>query len=150
MFPLVLASLCGCGTSKPLLSPALVQQGVSAAVSYGVAKYPATVPYIRAAEPVICSASEGTNLAPAEVIAAVNEAGVLKTPESVFILNSALLLYEGVYNSLGVDVLNDYELLRNYLHATCLGIGQGLPSPNLAMPMGAVYRARSWPQAKWP
>lgn len=143
--------VCGCSTTKPLISPALLQQGVSSAVAFGTAKYPSAVPFVRAAEPVICSASEGTNLAPAVVVAAIQEANVLQTAESVFIVNSALLLYEGVYNAFGADAVNNSAQLKEYLHATCLGIGQGIiaiqPGP-LRMP--PPPRPPGWPQVGWP
>lgn len=135
--------LCGCASNKPILSPALVQAGVSAAVGYGAAKYPQAVPYVRAAEPVICAASESTNLAPAEVVLAIQQAGVLKTPESVLIVNSALLLYSGIYNAFGADAVNQNELLQAYLKATCYGIGQGLPVNPAEAPSNA-----NWPQVK--
>lgn len=139
---LCLVLLCGCA-NKPLLSPALVQAGVAAAVSYGVSKKPEAIPFVRAVEPVICSASESTNLAPAEVVLAIQQSGALKTPESVLIVNSALLLYSGIYNSFGADAVNQNALLQAYLHATCVGIGQGLP-PN---PPGPGTHS-SWPQIK--
>jgi len=137
--------LCGCSATKPLISPSLVQQGVRASVSYGVAKYPSALPFVRASEPIICAASEGTNLAPAQVVAAIQQADILKTPESVFIVNSALLLYEGIYNAYGSNAVNNAAMLRDYLHATCLGIGQGLqPGGVVAAPLLQL----NWPQVK--
>lgn len=139
--------LCGCSATKPLMSPALLQQGVSSAVAFGTAKYPTALPFVRAAEPIICSASEGTNLSPAVVVAAIQQANVLQTPESVFIVNSALLLYEGVYNAFGADAVNNSAQLKEYLHATCLGIGQGIVAIR-AGPMALPPRPSGWPQVQ--
>ena len=137
--------LSGCSSSRPLLSPAMLQSGVKSVVTYGVAKYPTAIPYVRAVEPIVCSAAAGTNLAPAEVVEAISAAGVLQTPESVFIINSALLLYQGIYNAFGADAVNQSVLLREYLNATCVGIGQGLP------PDAVVAAGRSqWPMVAWP
>ena len=137
--------LSGCSSTRPILSPAMLQAGVQSAVTFGVSKYPDAIPYVRAVEPIVCAASEGTNLAPAEVVAAIQDADVLKTAESVFIVNSALLLYQGIYNAYGADAVNQSESLRAYLHATCIGIGQGLPP-------GAVVAAgrTQWPMVRWP
>lgn len=119
--------LCGCSTTRPLLTPAMMQEGVRTAVTYGLDKYPNATVYVRAAEPIICSASEGTNLAPAQIVSELQEADVLRTPEALLIVNSALLLYEGVYNAYGADAVNNSAVLQPYLHAVCLGIGQGQP-----------------------
>lgn len=141
--------ICGCAGTRPLITPGMLQQGVGSAVAYGVHKYPGARPFVSAAQPIICSASEGTNLAPAEVVAALEDANVLRTPESVFIVNSALLLYEGIYNAFGADAVDNSEQLRSYLHATCLGIGlgigEGVPTDIMASPQRA-----NWPQVKWP
>lgn len=119
---------CGCSTITGKLTPPVVQQGVATGVSYSTAKYPTAIPYVRAAGEVICSAANGTNLSPAAVVAAVesSNATFLKTPEGVLILNSALTLYIGVWESYGAEAVNNAPVLKTYLQATCDGINQGL------------------------
>lgn len=138
--------LSGCKTSSgPIISPRLLQFGVQSAVTFGVAKYPEARPFVKAAEPIICAAAEGTNLAPAQVIEALGMADVLKNPESVFIVNTAMLLYQGIWNAYGTEAVNNSESLQAYLHATCLGIRLGLQPDQVV----AATRAQ-WPMVRWP
>lgn len=149
---LILAPLClalvGC-SSVGKLTPALVQQGVATGVSYGVVKYPTAIPYLKVAGAVICSAANGTNLAPAEVIAAVeaSNAGALKTPEAVLILNGALTLYVGIWESYGADALSEHAKLQLYLQATCSGIHDGLPEGSRRR---VIDPRLNWPLVAWP
>lgn len=138
----LLALVAGC-SSVGKITPALVQQGAATAVSYGVEKYPTAIPYIKVAGAVICSAANGTNISPAEVVAAVeaSNAGALKTPESVLILNGALLLYTGLWESYGADAVTEHEKLQLYLQATCNGIHDGLPDAA----RGRAPEPRNWP-----
>lgn len=139
-------ALVGCKTASPILTPALVQSGVSASVMYGVAKYPQARSYLRAVEPIICAVSESTNLAPAEVVAAIEESGALKTPEAVMILNTSLLLYSAAYNALGADAaIKNAPLLQEYLHSVCLGLGQGLAT-STTLKANRV----TWPTVRYP
>lgn len=132
----------GC-TSTNRISPATVHQGVAAGVAYSSAKYTNAVPYLRMAVPVICAAANGTNLAPAEVVKAIEGANIsLKTPEAVLILNAALMFYTGIWDSYGEDALNKAPELRPYLEATCSGITAGLPS--------IIGLMRAAPDGKWP
>jgi len=142
LIPLLALLLTGCKTSSPLISPTLVQQGVATGVSYSVARYTNAVPYLRAADTIICSAANSTNIAPAQIVAAIEAAGLTKTPESVLILNSALLLYIGVWQSYGNDAVNNVPTLKLYLQATCNGIQQGL--------VGVVGATRGVPDKNWP
>jgi len=116
------------GCSTMVLTPGSVKQGVATGVSYSVVKYPDAVPYLKAAEPVICSAAHGTNLAPAQVVAALqnSNADQLKTPEGVMILNTALALYVGLWEKYGTKAVTKSDKLRSYLEATCGGIHDGL------------------------
>ncbi len=137
---LALALVAGCKTgSNQIISPALVQAGVATGVSYGVVKYPTAIPYLRAADSIICSAANGTNIAPSEIVAAIEAAGLTKTPESVLILNGALTLYIGVWQSYGADAVNNVPTIKLYLQATCNGITDGL---------GGARSVRN--EAKWP
>lgn len=150
----------GCASSPVKITPALVQQGVATGVAYSTAKYPQAVPYLKAADLVICSASEGTNLAPSEVVAAIesSDAAALKTPEAVLILNTALTLYTGVWDAYGADALNNQPDLKLYLQATCAGISDGLPPISLPTPITPMMAKRivdsrgnpNWPHVKMP
>lgn len=145
--------LSGCKSGPGILSPSLVQQGVATGVSYSSAKYPQAVPFLRAAADVICSAANGTNLAPADVVAAIESSpstAALKTPEGTLIINSALMLYIGVWNSYGSNALASAPQIQPYLKATCDGTTEGLPSPNLGvMRLQAARGAiEKWPLVK--
>lgn len=141
----------GCSSLK--ITPQIVEQSVSTGVKYSVAKYPNSIPYLRAAAPVICSAAYQTNLIPALVIEAIqnSEAEKLKTPEAVLILNSAMLLYIGLWNSYGDDALTKAPMFRLYLQATCEGIQGGLPAP-LSIPelLQEYPGKRDWPKVRFP
>lgn len=139
----------GCSSIK--ISPSTVQQGVATGVSYSVIKYPQVVPYLRAADDLICSAANGTNISPAQVIAAIERApsaAVLKTPEGVLILNAALTLYVGVWESYGVNAVNNAPTLQLYLKATCSGIAEGLPSASGNLTARRVSET-GWPLVKF-
>lgn len=147
LFPVLIVAVLIVGCTGPrAISPAIVQQGVAMSVGYSALKYPTAVPYLRAATPVICSAANSSNLAPAQVIAAVESSGAssVKTPEGVLILNTALLLYIGVWQSYGEDALNNSPQLRLYLQATCDGMTAGLPQPAGAA-KALQAPAKSWP-----
>lgn len=127
------------------MSPLVVQQGVAAGVAYSAVKYPTAVPYLKAATPVVCAASEGNALSPEEVVAAIENTPLvtqLKTPEGVLILNGALVLYTGVWEGYGKDAVANSDSLREYLKATCLGMEQGLSFSTLS--------ARNQPTVTWP
>lgn len=128
ILPLAGLLATGCTAVTGKLTPSVVQQGTSAGVSYSTAKYPTAIPYVRAAGEVICSAANGTNISPAVIVAAVenSNAAFLKTPEGVLILNSALTLYIGVWESYGAEAVDNAPALKTYLQATCNGIQQGL------------------------
>lgn len=136
------------------VSPAVVQQGVASGVSYSSAKFPTAVPYLLAAGDVICSEANGTNLAPADVIAAIesSNASQFKTPEAVLILNSALTLYIGIWDSYGSNALANATTLQPYLKATCDGINQGLPPQGgkLMLHKGQQAPSPNWPMIKLP
>lgn len=143
---LTLALLTGCSSVK--ISPAIVHQGVSAGVSYSVTKYPNAVPYLRAAAPVICSAANSTNLSPNEVVSAIESSGAsaFKTPEGVLILNTALTIYIGLWNSYGDTALNNAPQFRLYLLATCNGLNDGLASRSGV----ASSPSATWPRVTFP
>jgi hypothetical protein len=103
---IILPLLAGCSTTS-VISPAVVQQGVATGVSYGVLKYPQAVPELRIASEVICSAANSTNLSPAVVVSAVQAADPNLTPETTLIINGALVLYIGIWDSYGAKALDN-------------------------------------------
>jgi hypothetical protein len=136
-------ALCGCASAK--LDPSIVRLGVSTSVQVATLKYPTAVPYLRAATPVICESATGTNISPTEVILAIEKssANLVKTPEGVLILNGALVLYTGIWNSYGANTVANNATLRTFLGATCLGMQDGL-----GMAVETLKIAPAYP--KWP
>lgn len=150
----LLATITGCTGPNSQISPALVQQGVLTGVQYSVAKYPQAVPYLRVAGDIVCSMAAGENLSPTNVVAVIEAsplAAKLKTPEGTLILNGALTLYIGVWDSLvGTNAAPDISAAVPYLQATCAGIGGGLP-PLTMQSKRAVPAARvDWPLIRFP
>lgn len=137
----------GCSSVTNQITPAVVQQGVATGVSYAVAKYPTAIPYLEAAAPIICSAANGTNLNPAQVVAAIESspAAALKTPEAVLILNGALTLYIAVWDSYGSNALASSTAIQPYLAATCAGIDEALPASTNAPAMKVAPLVYIWP-----
>ena len=117
------------GCKSPLATRELVKISVSTGVSLAVAKDPDIVPYLKASAPVVCSAANNTNLAPAEVIAALeaSDAAKLKTKEGIIAMNFALSLYTSLYAMYGDDIANK-PMLQAWLLGTCDGIMLGLPA----------------------
>ena len=138
------AIVTGCTGPNSQISPALVQQGVFTLTAYAVAKEPASVPYLKAAAPLICAAASGTNgLSPEAVVAAIEAsplASQLKTPEATLALNGALMLYIGIWDSYGTNV--DLTAMQPYLLATCLGLSAALPPSPASL--------KSAPRVSWP
>lgn len=139
------AGLVGCGTTGSQIGPPMVRLGVSTGTSYALLKHPQALPAVRASADVICSQAAGTNLAPVNVVAAVN-AYTEQTPESVLIVNSALGLYTLVWNGYGADAVKKTPELQKYLQATCDGLNDALASP--PTPSGVVRNAP--PNPAWP
>lgn len=127
LFGLCLSLLTGCTSINPILSTQLLRSGVATGVSYGVSRYPQSVPGVRVVTEVVCAAAASTNISPANVIAAIQSSGVELTPETTLIVNGALLLYTGVWNAYGENAVNN-PALKPYLQATCDGMKDGLPS----------------------
>lgn len=146
---LMAAVVATAGCSSVQLSPSVVQVGVSTGVRYSVAKYPESIPYLKAVTPIVCSAAYATNLAPEQVIAAIESspASALKTPEATLILNSALTLYVGIWASYAQEPVFNAPLLREYLLATCNGLqdGIGLPSE-----VRTAAPTTPWPRVRFP
>lgn len=126
----------GCQTG-PKLSPALVSVAVSTGVSLGVDKYPQTIPFIRAATPVVCAAANSTNIEPAQVVAALESSGVIDKTNTTarLILNGALAVYITVFDNFGENWVNSKPELQSYLKAVCDGLTTGVPPAGLMAPL---------------
>lgn len=116
----------GCGTTGKMLTPALVQIAVQTGTAYGIQKDTNSVPYLRAAAPIICSAAGSSTLDPAAVVLALENstAAQLKTPEGVIIINGALAVYEAVYDAYGTNI--QASVVQPYLQAVCNGLNGAL------------------------
>lgn len=116
----------GCGTTGKTLAPAVVRIAVQTGTTYGIMKDTNTVPYLKAAAPVICSAAGSSTLDPQQVVMALesSNAAQLKTPEAVIIINGALALYQAVYDSYGTNV--QASVVQPYLQAVCDGLNGAL------------------------
>lgn len=146
-------ALATTGCKNHQMNASLVRTGVAAGVSYSAVAYPQAVPYLRMSSVVICSQASGTNLSPAEVVAAIEaspEADAIKTPEGVIILNGALTLYNGLWESYGADAIANAPTFQLYLKATCDGIHDGLlmNTPTLQA-RAARTQFASWPLVKF-
>lgn len=126
--PLLLGFLMLTGCKSPTVTKGVVRTTVATGVGFGVLKSPTAIPYLRASAPVVCSAAHGTNIAPVEVIAALegSDARFLKTPEGTLIMNGALSLYMTLFDEYGASIKN-LPLLQSYLEGVCEGINLGLP-----------------------
>jgi len=136
--------LVGCGTTGTQIGPPMVRLGVSTGASYGLLKHPQALPAVKASADIICSQAAGTNLAPANVVAAINTY-TEQTPESVLIVNSALSLYTLVWNGYGAEAVKNTPALQTYLQATCDGLQDALAS----QPTSGVTR-NAPPNPAWP
>jgi hypothetical protein len=131
-----LAAGCSTTGSNPGVTKAIVTTTVATAVALGVEKSPESVPYLRAAAPIICSAAAGTNLSPVAVITALENspATQFKTVQATIIINGALSLYTVLYEQYGADYVKNHAQLQSWLQGTCDGLLLGLPLSGLAQP----------------
>lgn len=138
----------GCSNTSPKMTKGLYVATVSSGVAIGVDRYPKAVPYLRVAEPIICAAGNGTNVTPAEIVAALQNspaANAVATPEGKLILNGALILYISLFDSYGTDWVNEQEQLKLYLGYTCEALALGLPPTNQNAHVASVLQARKLP-----
>jgi len=121
------ALLTGCATQNAPMTAAIVRATVSTGALFGIEQDPQVVPYLQAATPVICDAAGQGKVNPADVVKALQSAGVdqLKTPAGVAIVNSSLAIYEAVYATYGSDVKT--SVVQPYLEGVCLGLRDALP-----------------------
>lgn len=119
-------TLTGCKTNDNAnVGPALLRLGVSTAAGYSLLKHPEAVAGVSVGASIICAAANGTNISPAQVVAALNAYGEL-TPEAVFVLNAAIGAYTLAFNGLS-DTNN--ATANPYLVATCGGLQDALLIP---------------------
>lgn len=120
-------AVTGCSTPNTV-GPAVVQIAVQTGAAYGMQQDTNTIPYIRAATPVICNAAGSGTLDPAAVVAALqsSNADALKTPAAIIIINGALALYEAVYAQYGTNI--QASVVQPYLQAVCSGLTAALPT----------------------
>lgn len=139
-----LSLLLAAGCRSPGLTKSMVQTAVSTGVGFGVIKEPRAIPYLRAAVPVVCSAAAGTNLSPAQIVAALEKSSAegLKTPEAVIIMNGVIGIYTAIFEAYGADI-KDRPYLKAALEGTCEGMKLGLPTEAQSVKPGAVTKAFS-------
>lgn len=148
---IALLAVTGCGTVKSVVTPAVVQSGVSTGVRFGVSKYPTAIPAVRIATEVICSAANGTNVSPAEIVAAIEKSSFenLKTPEAIFITQGIVNAYTIVWNSFASDAVSQSEALP-YLQAVCNGGRDGLSGLGAAATGARSFgKPMHWPQLRF-
>lgn len=135
-----LALLFTVGCKSPALTKGFVRTSVATGVGLQVLHEPKAIPYLRAAAPVVCSAAHGTNISPAEVVAALeaSDASKLETPEARLIINGALSLYMTAFEEYGDD-LQSRPLIVAILEGTCEGILLGLPPPTSISKANVLY-----------
>lgn len=141
LIPLLAVALCaglltGCKSTPLPMQKALYVTTVSTGVALGVDKYPTALPFLRVAEPIICAAGNGTNVTPAEIVAALTNspaANAVATREGQAIMNGVIAIYIGVFESYGADYVAHHEQLSNYLKWTCEAVGLGLPPTNITV-----------------
>lgn len=139
---LALTFAVGCSS----ITPSVVRLGVGTGVAYGVQKYPEALPEVKIAAEVICSAAHGTDISPTNIVAAIRLADPNISTDATLIVNGALVLYIGVWNSYGASAVNNNPKIRPYLEATCDGL-----TDVLATAGRRSFRMRSpkdWPLVK--
>jgi hypothetical protein len=108
---------------NPLLTPAALTTEVSQGIQVGLDVCPAAAPDVALARDMICTAASITNTDPAAIVAWLQGAGITNS-NSKLIVDSALLVYEGVWTIIGTNTTDQIE---PYLTALCAGFTAGLP-----------------------
>lgn len=143
-----LVLVTGCANRKPFVTPAVVKDGSSIAISAGVQKFPEAKPYVVAAIDVICAQAAGTNLSPASIVAALDASPIAaqaKTANGVIVVNSLIFVYNFAWNSFASEAVANSSA-RPYLQAVCDGGHEGLAVRGVRSP-AAVNK---WPQLRHP
>ena len=116
--------LAGCA-SNPAITHAAFTQAVTLGEQIGLETHPEATPYVRAAVPVVCSVANGTNVSPAEIVSALEKAGVTNVTAKI-IINGSLALFNVAVSGL---ITNQTEV-RLYAQDLCNGMQAGLPLGN--------------------
>ena len=126
--------LSGCGTTGQNVIPfPLVTSVVASGVSDAILIDPSSKPLLDIAGGVICEQSKGTNVNAADLVSKLESAGVLSASNkvAVAVVNNALFIYDGVFQTYGLSVSNT-PVLQGYLGAICSGFQQGEPQNVMA------------------
>ena len=122
-FAASLLALTGCGTIKPLLTPAALQGEISTGVALGLDVSPQSAKDVALARDVICASAQSTNVSPASIVADMAQLGVTNTTSKV-IINGGFFLFEDVLSMLGTNAT--LATIEPYLVSTCNGFTDGL------------------------
>lgn len=118
--------LAGCTSqNQGPMSHAAFTAAVTLGEQIGLETHPEAVPYVRAAVPVVCAVANGTNVSPAEIVAALEKANVTNATAKL-IINGSLSLLNIVVAGVGT---NETEI-RLYGKDLCNGMQAGLPTEN--------------------
>lgn len=124
-FALALAGCATTPTPPPDPGPLVLEVAVQAAVTYGTEKHPDAIPYLKAADAVVCKSAASGTLNPQDVIAAIesNVPGALATPDAKLIFNAAFVFYDAAFAQYSAS-----KDMRPYLQAVCQGMALALPA----------------------
>jgi hypothetical protein len=127
----LLLILTGCGTTaNPALGPAALQASVTLGTEIATDRHPELVPQFRLAGTAACAVADGTNIAPAEMVSAMDKAGITNLLARD-IMNGFLATYNVAYVYVGTN----FDRFRPYSRALCDGIRMGLPPEGPPQPM---------------
>lgn len=104
-----------------------MQLAVTIGASYGMDQYPQSVPYVKAATPLICQMAGAGVASPAEIVSDLQSASASwpKSPQGVAVINGALAIYEAVYAQYnGSDIKKD---MQPYMAGLCAGLQGAIP-----------------------
>ncbi len=120
------------------MSHAAFQSAVMLGEQFAIETHPEAVPYLRLATPIVCAAANGTNVSPAQIVAALQAAGITD-PATKLILNGSLALFNIV-----VAGITDQSEARLYAQDLCQGLTLGLPPSGPAL-AHASYKRKDYP-----
>lgn len=124
LFALTLAGCATTPTPRPDPGPLVLGVAVQAAITYGTEKRPETIPYLKAADTIVCKCAVEGRVNPQDVIDAIeaNVPGSLATPEAKLIFNAAFVFYDAAFAQYAAT-----KDMKPYLQAVCQGMTLALP-----------------------
>lgn len=131
---LLLAGCSTTGTGANPMTTAALTAAVSLGESFALEQHPEAVPFVRAGADVVCSAANGTNIAPADIVAAMTAANITNDTAKL-ILNGSIAIYDTVFAFIGTNGIQSQPALQDYTKALCAGMEQGLPTAGRAARM---------------